>query len=448
MRTAGRARAFTGRTAGLFATQVFGAVVGVANGILLARLLGPAGKGDYYLLVLVPSTMMVLLQIGLPQAFQFYSARGRVAGLLGKAIILTAILSVAGFLAVILLMPVLQGAFLGDLEIGQILVAFLSLPLLLNATFTTGIVMGRQAVRWYALVNTAYPLATTALLIVILGGLGPSVNGAIAVYLIGSSIQSIGFAIGSKRVTSAAAAAGPSASYRELLTYGLPVYPGTLTQFFSYRADAYLIAFLMADPSEPLGYYSMAVGLAELVFFFPNAVSTLLFPHVAASRREDSDRQVAMVSRVTLLVTAAVAIPLIPVAIGMIWILLPAFEPAIAPLLVLLPGVVALSVTKVVSSYVSGIGRPGITSFVNVFAFVLNIIANVVLVPRYGIVGAAAASLASYTASSLLFVAIAARLTGTPMTHFWLPRLSDVRFTVTTSLGLVRRVRNSARSGA
>ena len=51
--------------------------IGIINGILLARLLGPAGKGDYYILVLVPATAMVLLQLGLPQAFNFYAARGQ-----------------------------------------------------------------------------------------------------------------------------------------------------------------------------------------------------------------------------------------------------------------------------------------------------------------------------------------------------------------------------------
>ena len=151
-------------------------------------------------------------------------------------------------------------------------------------------------------------------------------------------------------------------SYRELVRYGLRFYPASLTGFFSYRVDAYMIAFLLVAPSEPLGYYSMAVGLAEMVFFFPNAVSNLFFPHVAGSPREDSDRQVAMVSRVTLLVTGAFALALIPAAVVMIWVVLPDFGPAIPPLLVLLPGVVALSVAKVVGGFVAGIGRPEIDS--------------------------------------------------------------------------------------
>ena len=69
-----------------------------------------------------------------------------------------------------------------------------------------------------------------------------------------------------------------------------------------------------------------------------------------------------MVSRVTLLVTGAVALLLIPAAVMMIRLVLPAFGPSIPPLLVLLPGVVALGASKVVGGYVTGIGRPGVNS--------------------------------------------------------------------------------------
>ncbi len=111
--------------------------------------------------------------------------------------------------------------------------------------------------------------------------------GAIAVYLIAiDDPDRSASLIGARRVSAANPEPG-SVSYRELFRYGLPFYPGSLTGFFSYRIDAYLIACLIADPSEPLGFYSMAVGLAEMVFFFPNAVSTLFFPHVAGSPREE-----------------------------------------------------------------------------------------------------------------------------------------------------------------
>ena len=447
METENRSSGFSDRVVIVFVTQVFGAMIGIVNGFLMARLLGPAAKGEYYLLVLIPATAMVLVQLGLPQAFGFFAARGQTLGIVAKTVLLTAALSLGAFLVVLLIMPLLQDTILRGLGLPLILFAFLALPLALNATFTTGIVLGRQAVRWYAAVNMSYPLVTTVMIIVLLGRLDLSTAGAVGVYLIASVIQTMGFLIAANRVSRANATPEP-VSYRRLFGYGLPFYPGSITLFFSYRADVYIIAWLLPDPAAPLGYYSMAVGLAELVFFFPNAVSTLFFPHVAGSTREDSDRQVPLVTRVTLLITAVVAVALVPVATMLILVFLPAFVPSLVPLFVLLPGVVALCATKVVSGYISGLGMTGTTSIVNVGAFVLNIAVNIVLVPRYGIVGAAAASLISYSVSSFVFTAIASRLSGARVLDFWLPRPSDVRFVISTSLGLARRILGTVGAGA
>jgi O-antigen/teichoic acid export membrane protein len=439
-----RGDAFSGGVAVLFGTYVFGAGIGIINGILLARLLGPAGKGDYYILVLVPATAMVLLQLGLPQAFNFYAARGQTIGIGTKALVLTAGLTMAAILGFTFLLPLLREAMLHDIPLEQVAFACLVFPLALYASFTTGIVMGRRAVRWYAGVKIAYPIAWTVLLVVVLGGLGPSVGGAIAVFLIGNAIQAVGFALGAARVTRTVTHAD-LVTYRDLVGYGLRFYPASLSGFFEYRADAFLIAFLIADASAELGYYSMAVGLAEMIFFLPRAVSSLFFPHVAGTSREDSDRQVALVARVTLLVSAVGAALLVPAAALMISIVLPAFSPSMVPLLVLLPGVVALSGANVVGSYLRGIGRPGVPSVVSLVALAANIVANLILIPLFGIVGAAAASFASYTFSSFALSVIAAHFTGTSVTAFWIPRPSDVGLVVSTLVSLVRRTWSRSR---
>jgi O-antigen/teichoic acid export membrane protein len=438
--TPSRAETFSSRVAALFATQVFGAGVGIVNGIILARLLGPEGKGDYYLLMLVPTTAMVFVQFGLPQALGFYAARGHTLRIVSRALVLVGTLSLGALLAVVVLLPVLREIFLEGLPPEQVLFAFTALPLSLLATFTSGIVMGRQAVRWYSAVNVVHPVLTTLLLVVVLGGLGASVMAAIAVHLVGLAFQAFGYLVGAGRASRAVPEPRP-VTFRELFRYGLPLYPTGLTAFFNYRADAYIIAWLILDSSAAIGFYSMAVGLAELTFFFPNAVSSLFFPHVAGSSREDSDRQVAMVSRVTLLVTGAVAVLLVPAAFVMIHVLLPAFVPSIPPLLLLLPGVVALSPAKVLAGYISGIGRPGVNSVVSIVTFSINIAANLVLIPRFGILGAAAASLFSYTASGVIMAAVVARATNVPVLEFWVPRRADVRFTIASLAGVIGRLR-------
>jgi O-antigen/teichoic acid export membrane protein len=441
-----RAGQFSSRVVVLFGGQLFGLVIGVVNGILLARLLGPAGKGNYALVVLVPSTAMVLIQLGLPQAFGYFAARGQTAGIVGKTFTLTAVLCLAAFAILLVILPVLHETIFRGIELPLILAGFLVLPLALNATFTTGVVTGRQAVRLYIAVNMAASVATLILLILILGGLGPSVLAALAVYLIASSIQTVGLVIGARRVSTA----NPTperVSYRELFSYGLPMYVGSLTSHFSYRIDVYLIALLIADASAPLGFYSMAVSMAEMVFIFPGAVNTVFFPHVAGSSREDSDRQVAQVSRVTLLLSALAAVLVAVLAAALFQFVLPAFADSMQPLLVLLPGVVALSVGNVTAGYVTGIGRPGIISVIGLAAFAANVVANLILIPPFGIVGAAAASLVSYTLSSLLMTVAAARFAGSSMRAFWVPRRDDVRVVVVNGLGLLRRMRDGLTAG-
>ena len=68
----------------------------------------------------------------------------------------------------------LQEVLLHGIDSSLVVLAFLALPLALNSTFMSGIVLGRQAVRWYAAVNMILPIVTTALLVWSSAGSAPS----------------------------------------------------------------------------------------------------------------------------------------------------------------------------------------------------------------------------------------------------------------------------------
>jgi O-antigen/teichoic acid export membrane protein len=268
----------------------------------------------------------------------------------------------------------------------------------------------------------------------------------VVVFLVTAIVQAMGMAVGAQRLSDATPSSG-RISYRELFRFGLPQYVGSLTTHFSYRIDTYVIAFMLADPSAPLGYYSMAVTMAEMVFIFPSAVQTIFFPHVAGSDRADANRQVTQVSRVTLLVSMAAALFVACMAAVLFQFVLPAFAQSMQPLLVLLPAVVTLSVSNVTEGYVTGIGRPGVSSSIGVVSFLVNVVANVLLIPRLGIVGAATASLLSYTLSSVLMTIVAGRFSGQRVWDFWVPRRDDIRIVVRMSLALLGRVWDGLRVG-
>jgi O-antigen/teichoic acid export membrane protein len=433
-------QAFSERVVVLFVTQVVTAGIGIGIGFFLARALGPSGKGEFYLLTLLPTTIMVLLQLGLNQAFGFYAGRGQTGRLTSKTFVLAGLLGGLALVGLAIVLPTVGRSLVQDLDPTALVIVLVALPMVVNATFTGAIVVGRQAVRPYAAINIATTLTYATMLFVIVVIFRFGVVGAVSAFLIATIVQTSGFAIAAARVGGADPGA-ERVGYRALFRYGLPYYPGSLTNFFAARADVYMLALLLAEPTAPLGFYSMSVSMAELVFYFPNAVSTLFFPHVAGAAREDADRQVPQVSRVTLLLTAGVALLLVPVASVMIPLLIPAFTPALPALFILLPGVVSLSVAKVLTGYITGLGMTGLTSVVNIGAFALNVAINLVLIPAFGILGASAASLISYTASSITLTVIASRLAHVPSLDFWIPRSSDVRLIIATISAVAGRFR-------
>ena len=438
---------FSERVVTLFAAQIVTAVIGIVNSILFARLLGPEAKGDYYLLVLVPNTVLVLVQLGLPTALGFHAARGRTTGIVRRAVSLAVFLSAVSLFAILMLLPVLESTLFRGVDRTLVVVAVCVIPVLVVATFVSSIVIALKSVRWYAGVLVGQSLTSLVLLVVIVGVLGYQIEGAIATYIVAAVFGMTGLLAGAVRAVRRVRA-GPAVTFRELARYGLPLYPSSLTSFFSSRADVFLIAALVADPSAPLGYYSMAVTLAEMVTYLPNAVSSVFLPHVAGIAREDADRHVTTVARGTILLTGATAILIAPAGTILISVILPAFTPALPALYVLLPAVVSLAMARVVGEYIAGLGLTGRSSVAMMIGFTVNLGANVILIPIYGIVGAAAASLISYTTSALVMTMMASRLAGVPLRTFWIPGIADVRFIASTGSSLLRRMRGRPRPGS
>ena len=132
-----------------------------------------------------------------------------------------------------------------------------------------------------------------------------------------------------------------------------------------------------------------------------------------------------MVSRVTVTMTGLAALALVPAALVAVYVILPAFVESLPALFVLLPAVVALSISKILSAYLNGLAHTSFVSFMATSALILNIVMNFVLIPAWGIVGAAAASLISYTFGAVLAITFSSRLSGAPPLSFVIPTRHD-----------------------
>lgn len=440
---------FAGRVAGVLGTRLVQLACTIGVSFLLARLLGPEGRGVYTLLVLVPTTLFALGQLGLTAAMVFHAGRGgRLADLERHTLVLGLGVSAVVVAVALVVLPALEPTALRLAPPDLLRIALLAVPLRLVATLAGSVLYGRHMFRGYNLILAVQSVLGVLLVIVVVGLLGGGVDGALAAYLLFLAFGTVAVVLyldGTRRAEERVAAAtvgskdgAVAVSAREVAGYGLRLYPATVGTFFGYRADVFLLGWLLASASD-IGLYAVAVSLAELVFNVPDAVSTVLFPRMATASRAEADQLAPAMARMTVLVTAAASLALIPVAWVALNLLLPAFRGGMPALLVILPGIVALSIAKVLTSYLSGIERLAPVTTAAIASLAINVGANLVLIPAFGIVGAAAASLVSYTAYAVLMVGFASRASARSWSLFVVPRSEDLRRLSASLAALARR---------
>src|SRR4029079_14834541 len=98
-------------------------------------------------------------------------------------------------------------------------------------------------------------------------------------------------------------------------------------------------------------------------------------------------------------------------------------------------------VVAVLSRYIVGRGRPGTGTLILVTGLTVNIVANLILVPRFGINGAAASSSISYGLTAIVTLVVFQRLSGRSIVETLVSRPSDLRAARGLLEAVVRRLR-------
>ncbi len=170
----------------------------------------------------------------------------------------------------------------------------------------------------------------------------------------------------------------------------------TLTGQLHERADLFLLAWLLGDPAE-VAVYAVAVGVGNRIRTVPIAVASAVYPQVAEATEAQGAALAAQATRHTVVwvVAALVGVALVAPA------LLPLFFGAtyaasVAPLWVLLPATGLASITLVLGRWFQAVDRQGVNVASQGVSVGLNVGLNLWLIPRYGALGAAWATLASY----------------------------------------------------
>jgi len=134
------------------------------------------------------------------------------------------------------------------------------------------------------------------------------------------------------------------------------------------------------------------LSLSRVLNVLQGAVTTVLFPLVAARPRTEVVDTVAVTVRLSLPVSILAALALGIIAPPLIVRLYGSgFASAIVPFQILLIEAVVSNTARILYQVYSGTGRPGVVTMIESVTAAVSVVALLVIVPRYGLPGAALA---------------------------------------------------------
>jgi O-antigen/teichoic acid export membrane protein len=189
---------------------------------------------------------------------------------------------------------------------------------------------------------------------------------------------------------------------RRSLPLGLVLVVGTI----HFRVDAVLLSLLR--PIHDVGVYNAAFRFLEQVLVAPALFITAIFPVLAGYVGRGDPRLAATAQKaLTFLLLMGM-----PVAVGGFILARPivtlvagaGFEEAVTPLRILVVVIVVHFANALVTTLLIAYDRQGRLLVASIFVVALNVLLNLVLIPRYGYNGAAVATVISSTAGVAVFM--------------------------------------------
>lgn len=190
---------------------------------------------------------------------------------------------------------------------------------------------------------------------------------------------------------------------RRVAAYGLRAQVGGVISQLNLRLD-FIILTALTGPAV-LGIYVVASKFAELLRIFGMALTYVFYPTFARDGRSWAVENARRLIPKVALLTTALLVPLWLAASYMI----PAFygsgfDAAVTPSRIILLGLALDGVAGVTTAFLYGVGRPGLNSWAMAVGLAATVMLDLLLIPRFGAIGAAIASAVAYTMSALALI--------------------------------------------
>lgn len=416
------------------------------SGVITARWLEPEGKGAYASLLSLVTIAASMASLGFGDAAVVMLGRGeaKVTNFIRATVIPVAGLSIVGALA----LKVVAEAQLADQgpTLGRaVLVSALVVPLAAGAKLLNDLANAREQIVSTSVIRVGSHVVTLGGLLIFVVVADLHLTGAMLSWAISAAFAAAAGAVLVRRLGGGFRPSWNPHLLSRALRLGVVIELSHFLLILAARVDV-LFVYSIAGRA-PAGHYSVALTAGELVAIAASAVAFALYPRVARISDEEGYALVARASRVGLAMSAMSA-----AALGLlIPILLPLafgddYRPSVVPAVILLIGGVLWGEQRLLARARTARGRTRLQLAAYGTTLIVMVVLDLLLIPRWGIEGAAVASVCG-PAAGLFVCGVSyrrdARRRGTSLGDF-LPRIADFAFVLETLLRAGRKLIRSS----
>src|SRR5690554_6089823 len=386
---------------------------GLTTSIITARYIGPEGNGIIAALLVYPSLFMSFGSLGIRQSTTYFLGKN----IFSEEQIKTAITQIWMITTVFSIVSsfILIRYFSNSGEnIALVILALLPIPFSLFNTYNSGIFLGRNDIKTFNKINwipSLIALLGTVLFVVLLqwdvkGAMVASVGGPLFMFFVllfkNKFLDFFSFRYDWNII-------------KQMLSLGIVYATALFVINLNYRVDVILLDKL--SNAYELGIYSKGAGITQYLWQIPMLLSTVVFARSAVSKNDKAfSLKVAQLLRVSFVIIGVVSVGLLLfselIIVGMYG---ENFRESISVLNYLLPGVLILTIFKVMNMDLAGKGKPWVSMKAMIPALVINVVINIILIPDMGADGAAISSTVSYGVAGMLFLFFYSKAVNVPV---------------------------------
>jgi O-antigen/teichoic acid export membrane protein len=392
--------------------------------LIVARGLGPAGRGTVAFITVTALVVAHIAGLGVGEATTVLAARrpGLRSVLLANALLF---FLASGLIAAILAFfgLLVSGIEPAGVETPELVILGLGIVSCAAGQAGYSFLLGVERLRQLAFITGCASWVYAALVLVLWVGPGLTVGRAALAWTATEGLRAVVLILLSGRGT---LLGSPSRGLLlEEVGFGIKLWVGSLARFLNFRTDQILMGFLASETA--LGFYAVAVNASEVLLYLPSSAATALLPLIArtepARRGDETLRAFRSVVFVTAAGVAAAALlgpVVLPALFG------DAFEESVGPFLWLLPGTLGFAASSVFSNALVGSSSPGLSSLGPMVSLIVGFGLDLALIPRFEATGAAVAASVAFLAGGATALATYRRVSPFTWRALLVPRRGDL----------------------